>query len=138
MKAILNIFKGFQNTGRLARMVILLLVINLTFSMILAVPMYHSLRDSFGNSLVGKRMAEGFDYLWWEEYRDDAQGLEKTFTPSIIGKGAILNNLEGLVQLRVLELPPGILIFGLIYIILHTFLAGASSLCSGKETLSLP
>ena len=105
-------------------MVILLLVINLAFSLMLAVPMYHSLKDSFGNSLVGERMAESFDYLWWEEYRDQAQGLERTFTPSIIGKGSILNNLEGLIQLRVFDLPPIILAFGLLYIILHTFLAG--------------
>jgi hypothetical protein len=105
-------------------MVILLLVINIAFSLILAVPMYHSLKDSFGNSLVGERMAESFDYLWWEEYRDQAQGLERTFTPSIIGKGAILNNLEGLIQLRIFDLPPVIMAFGLLYIILHTFLAG--------------
>jgi hypothetical protein len=69
-------------------------------------------------------MAEGFDYLWWEEYRDEAQGLEQTFVPSIIGKGAILNNLEGLIQLRIFDLPPVILIFGLLYIVMHTFLAG--------------
>lgn len=124
MKAFINIFKGFQTTGKVTRMIILLLVINLAFSMILAVPMYHSLKDSFGSSLVGDRMAEGFDYLWWEEYRDEAQGLEQTFTPSIIGKGAILNNLEGLIQMRIFDLPPVVLIFGLLYIILHTFLAG--------------
>lgn len=124
MKVMLNFFKGFKNAGKLTRMIILLLVINLAFSLILAIPMYHSLKDSFGKSLAGERMAEGFDYLWWEEYRDEAQGLEQTFTPSIIGKGAILNNLEGLVQLRVFDLPPVILIFGLLYIILHTFLAG--------------
>ncbi|UCE42717.1 MAG: hypothetical protein JSV17_07120 [Candidatus Aminicenantes bacterium] len=124
MKVFINFFKGFQNTGRLMRMIILLLVVNLAFSLILAIPMYHSLKDSFGNSLVGERMAEGFDYLWWEEYRDDAQGLERTFTPSIIGKGAILNNLEGLIQLRVFDLPPIILIYGFLYIILHTFFAG--------------
>jgi hypothetical protein len=105
-------------------MIILLLVINLAFSLILAVPMYRSLKGSMGNSLVGQRMTEGFDYLWWEEFRDDAQGLEKSFDPSIIGKGAILNNLEGLIQLRIFDLPPVILIFGLLYIILHTFLAG--------------
>jgi hypothetical protein len=124
MKAFINFFKGFKNTGKLTRMIILLLVINLAFSLVLAVPMYHSLKGSFGKSLSGDRMAEGFDYLWWEEYRDDAQGLEKTFSPSIIGKGAILNNLEGLIQLRVFDLPPVILIFGLLYIILHAFLAG--------------
>jgi len=124
MKVFINFFKGFNNTGKVTRMLILLLVINFVFSLILAVPMYHSLKDSFGNSLVGERMAKGFDYLWWEEYRDEARGLETTFTPSIIGKGAILNNLEGLIQLRVFDLPPVVLIFGILYIILHTFLAG--------------
>lgn len=124
MKAIINFFKGFQTTGKATRMIIFLLVINLAFSLILAVPMYHSLKGSFGNSLVGDRMAQGFDYLWWEEYRDEAQGLEHTFTPSIIGKGAILNNLEGLIQLRIFDLPPVVLIFGILYLILHTFLAG--------------
>ncbi len=105
-------------------MILLLLIINLSFSLILAVPMYHSLKDSFGHSLVGERMTEGFDYLWWEEFRDEAQGLEKSFTPSIIGKGAFLNNLEGLLMMRVFDLPPVVLMMGLLYIILHAFLAG--------------
>jgi hypothetical protein len=86
--------------------------------------MYHSLKDSFGNSLVGERMAKGFDTLWWEEFRDQSEGLEKTFTPFIIGKGAILNNLEMLVQMKLFELPPIIIILGIVYILLHTFLAG--------------
>jgi len=124
MRAIINFIKGFTKTGKAAQMILLLLVINLSFSLILAVPMYHSLKDSFGHSLVGERMTEGFDYLWWEEFRDEAQGLEESFTPSIIGKGAILNNLEGLLMMRFFELPPIVLMMGLLYIILHTFLAG--------------
>jgi len=105
-------------------MVLLLFFVNLVFAMILAVPMYHSLKNSFGDSLVGESMAEGFDILWWEEYRDQSEGLDKTFTPSIIGKGAILNNLEGLILMTFFALPPEILILGFIYIIFRTFLAG--------------
>lgn len=105
-------------------MVLLLFVLNLAFSVILAVPMYHSLKESFGDSLVGESMAQGFDMLWWEEFRDQSEGLEKTFTPSIIGKGAILNNLEGLILMTFSALPPAVLILGLIYIIFRTFLAG--------------
>lgn len=124
MKFWINFLKGLKLTGKTAHMVLLLLGINLLFALILAVPMYHSLKDSFGNSLVGERMAKGFDTLWWEEFRDQSEGLEKTFTPFIIGKGAILNNFEMLVQMKLFELPPVIIIFGLVYIILHTFLAG--------------
>lgn len=120
----MNFVKGFISTGKIPRMILLLLVINFVFSMILAVPMYNSLKNSFGNSLVSERMGEGFDYLWWEEFRDSAEGLEKTFSPSIIGKGAVLNNLEGLVHFRFFNLPPVLVFLGLLYIILHTFLAG--------------
>jgi hypothetical protein len=124
MKAFINAIKGFKATKKTARMVLLLFILNLAFSVILAVPMYHSLKESFGDSLVGESMAKGFDMLWWEEYRDQSEGLEKTFTPSIIGKGAILNNLEGLILMTFTALPPAILIHILIYIIFRTFLAG--------------
>jgi hypothetical protein len=124
MKALINAIKGFKATNKTARMVVLLFTLNLAFSAILAVPMYHSLKDSFGDSLVGENMARGFDMLWWEEFRDQSEGIEKTFTPSIIGKGAILNNLEGLILMTFSALPPAILILGLIYIIFRTFLAG--------------
>ncbi len=124
MKALINAIKGLKATKKTARMVLLLLVLNLAFSAILSVPMYHSLKESFGDSLVGERMAQGFDMLWWEEFRDQSEGLEKTFTPSIIGKGAILNNLEGLALMTFVALPPAVLVFGVIYIIFRTFLAG--------------
>lgn len=134
MKIFINFSKGFASTSQVTRMVILLFLINLFFSMILAIPLYNSLKESFGNSLVGENMARGFDYLWWEEFNDQSKGLEKTFSPSIIGKGAILNNLEGLIQLRFFQLPPIILGVGLIYIILHTFLAGGILSVFSKET----
>ena len=124
MKSLINAIKGFKATKKAVRMVALLFILNLFFSAILAVPMYHSLKDSFGDSLVGERMAKGFDMLWWEEYRDQSEGLERTFTPSVIGKGAILNNLESLVLMTFSSLPPAVLIFGLVYIIFRTFLAG--------------
>jgi len=124
MKVILNLAKGLKATGKTSRMVLTLFLINFVVSLILAIPMYHSLQESFGSSLVGDRMARGFDYLWWQEFRDEAQGLESTFRPSIIGKGALFDNLQYLVQMQLFELPSPVLILGLIYIILHTFLAG--------------
>ena len=124
MKALINVIKGFKSTQKRTRMVVLLFILNLAFSVILAVPMYHSLRDSFGDSLVSERMAKGIDMLWWEEFRDQSEGLEKTFTPSIIGKGAILNNLEGLILMSFSALPSAVLILGIIYVIFRTFLAG--------------
>lgn len=124
MKVIINFMKGLTATKKVLGMVLFLFIINLLFSLIASVPMYHSLKNSFGDSVVGEKMAQGFDYLWWQEYRDQSQGLEKTFTPSIIGKGALLNNLQGLVSFRFFRLPPSLMILGLLYILLHAFLAG--------------
>jgi len=134
MRVLLNLVKGFSATGKTLRMVLLLFVINLLFSMILAFPMYSSLKSSFGQSLVGENMAEGFDYLWWGEFMDSAKGLETTLSPSIIGKGAILNNLENLIQFRFFDLPSVIIILGILYVLLHTFLAGGILSIFMKET----
>lgn len=124
MKIFWNFGRGFMATGRVSKMVLFLFVINLFFSLLLTIPMYHSLKDSFGRSEMGDRMARGFDYIWWQEFRDEAKGLETTFSPSIIGKGGILTNVESLIQMRFFSSPPILLVFGLFYIILHTFLAG--------------
>jgi hypothetical protein len=124
MKIFWNFGRGFMATGRVPKMVLFLFVVNLLFSLLLAIPMYNSLKDSFGRSEAGSRMAKGFDYVWWEEFQDEAKGLDTTFSPSIIGKGAIFTNLENLIQMRFYSLPPILLVFGLFYLILHTFLAG--------------
>jgi len=124
MKIFWNFGRGFISTGRVSKMVLFLFAVNLFFSLLLAIPMYNSLKDSFGRSEAGSRMAQGFDYIWWQEFRDEARGLETTFSPSVIGKGAILTNLESLSQMRLFSSQPILLMFGLFYIILHTFLAG--------------
>jgi len=124
MKVLINFVKGFKMTRRTIKMVLFLYVINLLFSALLAVPMFHSLKNHIGPSAVGENLIESFDYLWWEEYRDQSQGLEETFTPSLIGKGALLKNWESLIQMKFLSYPPPLLVFGFIYILFHTFLTG--------------
>ena len=133
MRAGLNCIEGFKATRKASQMVVLLFLINFIFSLFLAIPLYHSLKESIGQSQVGEKMTESFDYLWWQEFRDKSQGLEKTFTPSLIGKGALLNNLESLVEMRVLEAPPIVLTTGFLYIILHIFLAGGILSIFNKE-----
>ncbi len=124
MKAFINFVKGFHTSRKYFRMVILLLVFNLLFSLILAVPMYTSLEESIGGSEVGDRMVKEFDYIWWEEFRDQSRGIEKTFSPSILGKGAVLDNFVHLLHFGKTGLPRVILVFGAFYMLLHTFLSG--------------
>jgi len=124
MNALLNFTKGFKQSASLPKMILALYVLNLLLSLLLAVPLFHSLDDSFGSSLVGERMAQGFDYLWWEEFRDRGRAMDGTFTPALIGKGGPLLNLEGLLQGGFLGLPPLMLAVGLLYLILRSLLSG--------------
>jgi len=105
-------------------MVILLFIFNLLFSLILAVPMYTSLEKSIGGSEVGDRMVKDFDYIWWEEFRDQSKGMETTFSPSILGKGAVLDNFVHLLNFGKTRLPRVILVFGALYMLFHTFFSG--------------
>ena len=124
MKVLFNAIKGFQTVKAAARLILLLYLANLAFAVILAVPVHHSLTASLGASEAGDRMARGFDYLWWGEFREKAHGLAASFDPSILGRGALLNNLEGLLEWRFVGLPAVLLLALLVYILLHTFLAG--------------
>ncbi|MFA9452720.1 MAG: hypothetical protein ACERK6_02295 [Candidatus Aminicenantaceae bacterium] len=124
MKALLNLAKGFRQSAALPKLVLTLYLANLILSLLLAVPLFHALDDSMGASQVRERMAEGFDYLWWEEFRDQSQGLAETFTPDLIGKGAPLLTFESLRRGGFLGLPPMLLAMGLLYLILRSILSG--------------
>ncbi|MDQ3346904.1 MAG: hypothetical protein M3545_02960 [Acidobacteriota bacterium] len=51
-----------------------------------------------GSSLAAEGAARGTSYEWWQEFTAQAEGLAKTFTPSIAGFGAVLDNLEGILD----------------------------------------
>ena len=105
-------------------MVAVLFLFNLIFALILAVPMHHTLQEEISSNDTAVRMTDGFDYLWWEEFNDRASGPAELFTPDIIGKGAVLFNLEAFLQFRFLDWPPLLLAFIFLYLLAHTFLAG--------------
>ncbi len=46
--------------------------------------------------------AAGTNYDWWQEFFAQASGLGTTFVPSIIGFGAVLDNLSGLLDNNVM------------------------------------
>jgi hypothetical protein len=124
MRVLINLLRGFRSTRGAARAVLVLYLANLALSLVLVVPLYNSLASSLGASQAGDRMARGFDYQWWEEFRDAGHGLSRTFGPSIIGGGALLNNLEALLRMRWVGLPSEVILALLFYILLHTFLVG--------------
>jgi hypothetical protein len=75
-----------------------------------------------GDSLFAGRMASGTSYDWWQEFSAQASGLGTTFVPSIIGMGAVLDNLSGLLD----NLPLATTVAGATaaWLVLWSFLSG--------------
>ena len=73
-------------------------------TLLLALPLALTLRGMLeahlGSSLVAERVASRADYQWWREFLFQATGLGTTFVPSIIGFGAVLKNLDALLDNR--------------------------------------
>lgn len=53
-----------------------------------------SIADSLGSSLDAEKMASGVNSEWWDRFLEAATGLDRTFRPTIIGFGAVLDNLS--------------------------------------------
>jgi hypothetical protein len=53
-----------------------------------------SIHASIGASRVDESLRQGLDLGWLGEYRSRARGLEESVQPSIVGRGAVYDNLE--------------------------------------------
>ena len=64
----------------------------------LSIAMRGMLEAHLGNSLAAESAAAGVNHDWWQEFSAQASGLASTFVPSIIGFGAVLDNLSSLLD----------------------------------------
>jgi len=68
-------------------------------TLFVALPLSYALRGMIasylGQSLAAESAAAGTDSDWWQEFSAQAVGLGTTFVPSIVGFGAVLDNLSG-------------------------------------------
>jgi hypothetical protein len=73
-------------------------------TLLLTVPLAQTLRAMLAAHLGASRAAETaldhVDYNWWQEYTTQATGIGTTFTPTILGFGAVLDNLSGFLDNR--------------------------------------
>ncbi len=95
-------------------------------TLLLAVPLALTLRGmiatSLGDSLAADAAASGVNTGWWDEFQHDAAGIGTTFTPTIIGFGAVLDNMSRLLDARPRLLP--VIGAAAAYLLIWTFLAG--------------
>ena len=71
-------------------------------TLLVALPLSLAVRDAIathlGKSMAAESVAAGADYGWWQEFTAQASGVAATFIPSIAGFGAVLNNLDALLD----------------------------------------
>lgn len=87
-----------------------------------------------GSSQAADALAAGTSTDWWEEFSAQASGLGRTFVPSITGFGAVLENVQGVVD----NLPLASTLAGVTagWLILWSFLSGGvlDRLARGRRT----
>lgn len=82
-----------------------------------------SIHAAIGASRVDEALREGLDLGWLGEYSSRARGLEGTLRPSIVGRGAVFDNLESWFS-GALFTDPRTLGFGAAYALVWLFLLG--------------
>jgi hypothetical protein len=84
--------------------------------------MRDSLQQHLGNSIAAEAAARGVNYQWWTEFSGQAGELGRTFTTTVIGFAAVLDNLSTLLDGD--SRPSSILWLGAGYLLLWLFLSG--------------
>lgn len=82
-----------------------------------------SIHASIGASRVDESLRRGLDLGWLGEYASDARGLEQTLERSIVGRGAVFDNLEAWFS-GALFLDTRTVAFGAAYALIWLFLLG--------------
>jgi hypothetical protein len=109
-------------------------------TLFVALPLSYALRGMIaahlGQSLAAEAAAAGTNYDWWQEFSAGATGVGTTFVPSIVGFGAVLDNLSGLADNIVLA--PAIAGATAAWLVLWSFLSGGviDRLARGRRTRS--
>jgi hypothetical protein len=75
---------GLRATWRNKWMVLIFFGCNLLMAAAIAAPMHVAIADHLGNSMMGEKMAQGFDYFWLTEFQLAHAPLLKSFSIAIV------------------------------------------------------
>jgi hypothetical protein len=126
---------GCRTIGINWGLVVLVLVTNLAFALVVAVPLSLELEGALANRGASSTMLYDFDFDWWSQWSAEHQGPEASLAPDLLGTGFALKNLDLLLRgwlpaglfARGEGQPPVdplILGLGLGYLVLQAFLTG--------------
>src|SRR6185503_10641232 len=73
-----------------------MLVVTLVVALPLGLAVRAMIRTHLADSVAADTAASAVNYDWWQEFTSQASGVGLTFTPTIIGFGAVLDNLSSI------------------------------------------
>jgi hypothetical protein len=113
---------GLQRVRHAPAILIGVWALTVLVSLPLALGLRGLIEQHLGSSLAADSAAAGVNYDWWQEFSDQATGLGVTFKPTIIGFGAVLDNLSAFIDNE--HRPIVIVGAATAYVVLWIFFAG--------------
>jgi hypothetical protein len=113
---------GMRRVNRAPALLAGVWALTLLVSVPMAAAMRGMLAQHLGASLAAETAASGVNYDWMQEFGDQAAGLGVTFKPTILGFGAVLDNLSAFIDNTIR--PVVIVAAATVYIVLWIFVAG--------------
>jgi hypothetical protein len=93
-----SFFEGWRRVRSAPALLLGAYTVTVLFALPLAITMRGLLHTHLGASLAAESAATGVNYDWWQEFSSQATGIGATFTPTIIGFAATLDNVSSLVD----------------------------------------
>lgn len=115
---------GIENVNRSKKYILFAYAINFLITLVIASSLVVTLQESIGKSASGETLLENFDPYWFLNFSAVAEGLAKTFDPSITGIGAVFNSLDSALSGKLFDVSPLIAGIGILYLLTWVFLAG--------------
>ena len=113
---------GARRVNRAPAILIGVWALTLLVSVPLALALRGMLAQHLGASLAADSAATGVNYDWMQEFGEQASGLGTTFKPTIIGFGAVLDNVSAFLDGT--QRPAAIVGAASVYVVLWIFVAG--------------
>lgn len=95
MSALSAFRDGVRRVNKAPHLVLGMFLVTLAIALPLSLALRGMIEAHLGPSLEAETLASGVNGDWWQEFSAQAAGLGTTFVPSLIGFGAVLDNLSG-------------------------------------------
>jgi hypothetical protein len=114
--------EGWKRVRSAPALLVGVYAMTLALALPLAITMRGLLQTHLGASLAAEGAANGVNYDWWQEFTSQATGLGTTFSPTIIGFAASLDNISSLIdgQREIVPIAGALAL----YLVAWTFLVG--------------